>query len=562
VKSTESSPRSRLVVALLGLVALTIITYLPALSNGFIWDDNDHFTANPAMTAPGGLRQIWTSLKVSRYYPLTLTTFWVQRRLWGLETLPYHAFNVGLHALSAALLFVLLRRLNIRAAWVGAALWAIHPVNVESVAWVTELKNVQSGLFFFLALVSFLRFESTSDRRWYGLAAACGAAAMLSKPSTVVLPAVLLLLDWWQRGRVTRADILRALPFAAVAFAMSAIAIVEQYTAVREEVHDWSITLPQRFAVAARAVWFYAGKLMWPLDLAFVYPQWKVALVSVASLASLVALIALPAVLWLNRRQPWARAGLLALAYFVVALAPVLGFFNIYYFRYSFIADHFQYLASVGPLALIAAAAATLFRGPIAQRTSAFVALAALAALSAQHCRVFHDDERLWRDTIAKSPRAFLAHNNLGLMAVANGRFQEGEERLREALRIKPDYVIAHNNLGLVLATTGRREDAIRHFREALRLKPHDAVAHGNLALALAQSGRYDEALDHYREAVRLEPRFTNAQGNFADLLLSLGQTNAAFAQLKSALEATPDWAEGQQRVSELLTQTRHDSGP
>lgn len=559
MKSIESSQRSRLAGAVLSLIALTIVTYLPALRNGFIWDDNDHFTTNPAMTATDGLRQIWTSLKVSRYYPLTLTTFWVQRRLWGLEPLPYHALNVGLHAVSAALLFLLLRRLNIRAAWVAAALWAIHPVNVESVAWVTELKNVQSGFFFFLALASFLRFESASDRRWYGLAVACGAAAMLSKPSAVVLPGVLLLLAWWQRGRVTRTDVWRTLPFAALALAMSAVAIVEQGVMVREEVRDWSLTLPQRFAVAARAVWFYAGKLVWPLDLAFVYPQWKVALVSGGSLASLAALIALPAALWLNRRQSWARAILFGFGYFVVALAPVLGFFNVYYFRYSFVADHFQYLASVGPLALAAAAGAGLIRGRIAQRAGAFAALAALAVLSWQRSQVFHDNDRLWRDTIARNPSAFLAHNNLGLMAVADGRLAEGEARLLEALRIKPDYVTAHNNLGLVLATTGRREDAIRHFREALRLKPHDAVAHGNLALALAQSGQVGGALDHYREAVRLEPRFTTAQGNFADLLLGLGQTNAAVAQLQSALEASPDWAEGRQRLSELLAQTRHE---
>src|SRR6266404_541430 len=152
-----NSPSKRTALAITALLALSVITHWPALQNGFIWDDDDHLTANPAMTQPGGLHKIWTSLSFSRYYPLTLTTFWVQRRWWGLNPLPYHAVNIALHAANAALVFVLLRRLNVRGAWVAAALWAVHPVNVESVAWVTELKNTQSGIFFFFSLLCFLR---------------------------------------------------------------------------------------------------------------------------------------------------------------------------------------------------------------------------------------------------------------------------------------------------------------------------------------------------------------------------------------------------------------------
>ncbi len=170
------------------LVVLTFVAYRPVCHAGFIWDDDDHLTANPAMTAPHGLRMIWSSLAVSRYYPLTLTTFWFEHRLWGLEPMPYHLVNIGFHAVNGILVFLLLRRWRIRAAWVAAMLWVLHPVNVESVAWITEMKNTQSGVFFFLTLLCFLRFDAGKDCHWYVMAVVCGMAAILSKPSTVVLP--------------------------------------------------------------------------------------------------------------------------------------------------------------------------------------------------------------------------------------------------------------------------------------------------------------------------------------------------------------------------------------
>ena len=191
------------------ILVLTAVAYIPALQAGFVWDDDDHLTKNPAMVSVDGLKRIWSSLKVSRYYPLTLTSFWVQRRFWGLDPLAYHAVNIALHAVNAVLLWTLLRSLQVRGAWVAAAVWAVHPVNVETVAWVTELKNTQSGLFFLLTLLVFMRFEDGLRPRDYVLTLACAVAAMLSKPSTVVLPGVMLLCAWWRRGRWARQDLAR-----------------------------------------------------------------------------------------------------------------------------------------------------------------------------------------------------------------------------------------------------------------------------------------------------------------------------------------------------------------
>jgi hypothetical protein len=363
------------------IISLTIVAYLPVLRAGFIWDDDDHLTANPAMTAPHGLRMIWSSLAVSRYYPLTLTSFWVQRRFWGLDPLPYHAVNIALQAVNAMLLWMLLRRLQVRGAWVAAAAWAVHPVNVETVAWVTELKNTQSGLFFLLALLMFLRFEDGLRPRNYAIALACGVGAMLSKPSTVVLPGVVLLCAWWGRGRWTSKDWLRAAPFVALAIGMSLLTIAEQRHQIESGgTPEWTLTAAQRLMLAGHAVWFYAGKLLWPTNVCFLYPRWELRTDSVAGWLPIAGLGVVAGLLWHFRRAEWARAAISGCGSFTVALLLVLGFFDIYFFRYSFVADHFQYLASIGLIGAVVSAGAAIFQraGP---RCRVVETLAATAVL-------------------------------------------------------------------------------------------------------------------------------------------------------------------------------------
>ncbi len=324
----------RLTIRILALGMLVLAVHAPALRNGFIWDDDDHFTENPAMTRPDGLRKIWSDLAVSRYYPLTLTNFWLQRRLWGLSPMPYHAVNIAFHAVNAVLVFLLLRRLNVRGAWVAAALWGIHPVSVESVAWVTELKNAQSGVFFFFSLLCYLRFERKGSRVWFAVAVASFAAALLSKPSTVVLPFVLLLLAWWQRGRLTKTDLWRAAPFILLSVGMSLLTIAEQRGHIERSPQDWSLSLTERLIVAGKAFWFYAGKVLWPSNLAFVYERWEIHADSILSLVPLFAVIGVVAVLRIYQQHLWARVLTFGFGYYGIALLPVLGFFDIFYFRY------------------------------------------------------------------------------------------------------------------------------------------------------------------------------------------------------------------------------------
>jgi tetratricopeptide (TPR) repeat protein len=566
--------RRSLFLATAALVFLTSIAYLPALRNGFIWDDEDHFTQNLAITGPQGLQRIWSTLSVSRYYPLTLTTFWVQRRLWGLNPLPYHAVNIILQGINTALLFVLLRMLNVRAAWAAAALWAVHPVNAESVAWATELKNIQSGTFFYLSLLCFLRFECSSAYlsiekpaawgskllqtnsgcacRLYALSLLCFAASLLSKPSTVVLPLVLLLLTWWQNGCVRRTDIVRAIPFFFLSLAMSAVTIIEQRWEVGRAPQDWSLTVTQRLILAGQAFWFYLGKVIWPLDLTFVYPRWTLNADSLLSLLPLYGVFVAGMVLWQCRKQSWAHASAFGLGYFLIALLPVLGFFDIFYFRYSFVADHLQYLASVGVVVLLVAGVGRLLRGRGSQIAATTAALAASSTLTWQHLPAFCDNETLWRDTLTKDPRCWLAHNNLGNVFWRQGKINDALEHYEQALRINPNYAEAHHNLGNVFWRQGRISDALEHYEQAVRIDPNFAEAQYSLGVTLAQTSKIGEAIDHLEQAVRIKPNYAEAHYNLAIALRLTDRMPEAIGHLQRALQIKPDFTQAQNALARM----------
>ncbi len=355
------------------LIALVFVSYARVFNAGFIWDDESHLTRNPCIVGPLGLKEVWTSAQAV-YYPLVLTTFWTVHKFAGLSSWPYHLLNVFLHAGSAVLLWQVLRQLNVRGAWLGAALWALHPVMVESVAWVTELKNTQSGFFYLLSIFCFLKSDATiqgreisssplrrsGDRRSLLFASSLVffILATLSKPSVVMLPVVLLLCIWWRTGRTHRHDVLALAPFVLISALASVWTIFEQKFHAGATGTEWAQTWPDRLIIAGRAIWFYLAKLIWPHPLIFIYPRWQIDSSQVtAYLPLLVALGGLLA-LRLNRAK-WSRAVFFAATYYVVSLFPVLGFFSVYFFRYSFVSDHFQYLASMGPLALAGAAIVT-----------------------------------------------------------------------------------------------------------------------------------------------------------------------------------------------------------
>jgi hypothetical protein len=313
------------------LILLVILVYTPVWRAGFIWDDDGHLTANHCIVGPLGLREIWTT-GAADICPLTLTTFWVEHALWGLNPFPYHLVNVLMQGLSAVLLWLVLRDLRVQGAWLGAALWAIHPVGVESVAWISEMKNTESGLFFLLSILFFVRWlrakelDGRTGGGWnYALVLLFAALAMAAKSSTVILPVVLCLCAWWMEGRWHWRNLARVIPIFLIAVAASALSIWTQgLKLVILADPRWDRNWPERLATAGDAVWFYLGKLLWPHPLITVYPRWQIDAGQWVSYLPFLALIVISSILWL-KREPWSRACFFAFACFMAALLPVLG---------------------------------------------------------------------------------------------------------------------------------------------------------------------------------------------------------------------------------------------
>jgi tetratricopeptide (TPR) repeat protein len=573
------------------LLVVVLIAYAAALRNGFIWDDDLHVTANPHIIGPLGLKEVWTTA-AANYFPLVLTNFWLQHALWGLNPFGYHVVTVVLHGLAAIALWRVLVALRVPGAWCGAALWALHPVQVESVAWISELKNTQSAVFFFLSILYYLHWlDAPERRRYYAVALLCAVAAILSKPSTVMLPVALGLCAWWRRGRLEWRQVLPLAPFFGCALLASGWTIWEQRVHSGASGPEWSQSLFERAAIAGRIIWFYLGKLAWPEPLIFIYPRWKIDPANPLAYAPL--LIALAAAGWLAWRARGAlRPTLFGALYFGALLFPVLGFFNVYFFRYSFVGDHFQYLASVAPLVLLSAAVARH-----AGRAALPVAAAALVGcgvLTWRQCPVYESRETLWRDTVTHNPGAKMAwinladtlsraarraealpcyeralaldpndadvHNDFGNDLILLGRPAEALPHLERAAELKPDWAEMQGNLGNALRAVGRGADSIEHYQRAVALAPRYAKARLNLGSALAEAGRYDDAVREFTEALRLNPNDASARQSLGLALRRLGRLPDAIAEFERALRTEPNSAELHMQLGMTLVQAGRTS--
>jgi tetratricopeptide (TPR) repeat protein len=458
----------------------------------------------------------------------------------------------------------------------GAALWMLHPVAVESVAWITELKNTQSALFYLLSIWFFVKWRQAAVRRprketwavekFYALALLCGVLAMASKSSTVILPLVLGLCAWWVEGRWGWRTVARLGPF----FLCSALAgAVSMWTQKLEGALDaaYARSGPERLVTAGKVVWFYLGKLAWPHPLVFVYPRWEIEASQAGSYLPLAAVVVTLLVLW-SKRKGWGRPGLLAWLYFLIALLPVLGLLDHFFLRYSFVGDHFQYLASMGALALAGAGlSAGLDLVAKGNRLVKLVVcgtlLVVLGGLTWGRSFVFRDNETLWRDTLAKNPACWMAHNNLGNAFNKKGQTDDAIREFQEALRLKPDFADAHNNLGAALGQKGQTDEAIRQFQEALRLRPDQADAHNNLGVVLHKKGQGDEAIRQFEEAIRLKPDHVDAHNNLGIAFYQQGRAAEAVGQFQEALRLKPDYADARRNLDVVLaTKARAPSPP
>jgi protein O-mannosyl-transferase len=525
------------------LLAVALAIYRPIWNGGPLWDDDGHLT-RPDLQSADGVRRIWTEVGATQqYYPVVHSIFWIENRLWGHTTFGYHIVSIVLHGVSAALLALILQQLAIPGAAIAALLFALHPVHVESVAWISEQKNVVSTLFCLAAALMYLRFDEHRRAAEYVSAFVLFVLAVMSKSVTATLPAILLVLFWWRRGRVEfRRDVVPLLPFGVVSVAFGALTVWVERNLIGAQGAAFDLTAFERIAIAGRAIWFYLAKLIWPSPLIFNYPRWAIHGASWLQAIYPALVIALVAVLWRMRRM--ARAPLAALLMFIFALSPALGFFNVFPFTYSFVADHFQYLASIPILALASAGLVRLARR--AGHEVVFTALLTLAItvpLGAQtwrHTHDFVDAETLYRSILARNPDSTLALNNLGLMLLNRGERDEASRYLAAAVQLEPDVAEHQANMGRLLLTENRLDEAAPHLERALQLNPRNADAQANLGVLLMRQGDVDRALPHLQDAIRLNPSLAPAQYTVGLALLKRGAVADARAHLEDAVRLDP----------------------
>ncbi len=410
------------------------------------------------------MAQIWTKPGVTpQYYPLVHSVFWIEHRLWGDSPRGYHLLNILLHVCSALLLVRILRRLQVPGAWLAGAIFALHPIEAESVAWITELKNTLSGLFFFATMLVYLDFDKQRDTRRYAGALGLFILGLLSKSVVATLPAALLVIVWWKRGRISwKSDVVPLVPFVLVGIASGLFTAWVERRFIGAVGAEFHFSVIERCLIAGRATWFYLGKIFWPGNLIFIYPRWTIDPTVWRQYLFPVFALLLAAALWAIRRK--SRAPLAAFLYYGAMLFPAMGFFNVYPFRFSFVADHFQYLAGLGPIVVAAGRIGGVFSrmSRNTQHVSGGILLLVvlfLALLTMRQCGMYADAETLYLTTIEKNPACWMAYDNLGNeLLQKNGRIDQAMNNLRKALEINPDCVEACNDLALRCCVPSRPE--------------------------------------------------------------------------------------------------------
>jgi protein O-mannosyl-transferase len=570
------------------LAVVTLMAYSPAWHGQLLWDD-DNCTTPAALRSFDGLKRIWFQPRATaQYYPLLYTSYWVQQRLWGDSPSGYHFINLLLHIGCVVLVLKILRFLRIPGAELAAIIFALHPVNVETVAWIAERKNTLSGIFALAATLSYLKFDENRSRRNYALAIGLFLFGLLSKTAIVTLPLAWLVILWWKRGTISwRRDVVPLVPFFFLSVAAGLVTRWFENTGIGYKARILDLSLLDRCLIAGRAFWFQLTKLFWPSNLTFVYPRWDINAEIWWQYLFPIGVLALLGILWTLRR--WSRAPLAGVLIYILLLLPSLGFLNIYFFVYSFVADHWQYLACLG-IITPCASGIVLLTGRL-KRCQAWLEPGTilllggvLFVLTSQQSRMYANNETLYRTTIARNPACWMAYTNLGDILAAANRLPEAMDLFNQALRIKPavahyslgnafiragrtseaideykralqidaDYAEAYNNLGNALFLAGRTSEAIDEYKQALRIDHNNAEAHNNLGNALVQTDRASEALDHFQQALRMAPNSASTHYNLATALARMGRISEAIEQLKDVLRINPNSIDARNNLTKL----------
>ncbi|RJP77693.1 MAG: tetratricopeptide repeat protein [Desulfobacteraceae bacterium] len=474
------------------LFFIVVATHYPAMSGGFVWDDDLHITDNELLRSVDGLRKIWFEPGAwPHYYPLVLTSFWIQYQLWGLDPFGYHLTNIIIHGFSAILLWRILKNLNISGAWIAACIFAVHPVQVESVAWASENKNILSGFFYLSSLLFYVHFafqnakgtsvklfHSRKKAIFYFLSLFFFLLALFAKTVTCSLPAVIVVLLWWKRDRITGKDLYPLLPFFLFGIILGLSTVwTELYNVGSMGKSTWDLSFLDRLLIAGRCLWFYIGKLIFPYDIMFEYPRWNIDTNQWRQFLYPISFCLVLFLLWLYRKKI-GKGPLAALLIFSGTLFPAIGFFNLFTMRYSYVADHFQYLACITVITLfsgILVKSITRYAGKHV-RIIMMVAFGFFIVLCGyinwHESKKFKNLEALWRDTISKNPDAVMAHNNLGIILKQQGLTNQAIQHFSRTIELRPDWAEPYVNLGSILIRCGRLSEAIQNFTISLKNDP------------------------------------------------------------------------------------------
>lgn len=581
--TTFAAKRFLVGIGLLVIVLATLLTYIPAIRAGFIWNDNTYVYQNRLLAEPSlaSLAKIWSLQRADRadgrkywaphteqYYPIVFSSFWLESHFWSNSNpTGFHVVNILLHAANAVLIWVICRHLGFAWGFLAGLVFALHPMAVESVAWITERKNVLSTFFYLPALLSYLRFAKAGRWIFYFGALACFVLALLSKTVTCTLPVVLLLILWLRHKRLPWAELPRLIPFFVIGAVLGLLTAYLERHSVGATGAQWQIAFWQRCVIAGKAVFFYLYKLIWPVNLTFIYPRWEPANFSRLELLWPIAVVSLTAGLWHWRKKtgPGLPA---AWTCFLVSLFPALGFFDVYPFRYSFVADHFGYLALIFAIALFVDLGHWLYKRfypqpfsfsafPVIPAMMSAVLLLLLGGLSYQQAGIYKNSKTLWEHTTAKNSQAWMAWNNLGAINLQDGNLPAAEQCYRRFLELRPNDATAQANYGAVLVSQAQFDRAINYLRRAIELQPDHVGAHLNLANAYAQLPRYDLAVATYKKTIQLaevsslaidrRSRRIQAFSGLADLYARAGQYSLAVGAAENALRLARDYGLNEQ---------------
>lgn len=526
---------------------IVLMLYFPTSGFDFLWDDHQHIAANQNFGSFRGLQRIWMSPGVtSQYYPLTFSLLWIIERFFGMEPSAFHLVNVFLHAANVILIFFLLSRLQLRSAGFAALVFAVHPVMVETVAWPLEIKNLLSCFFYLLALSSYLRFHTSNKIRDYLTALLFFIAALLSKTIAVTFPVSVLIIIWWRSGHITKNDLLRSVPFFIIAGALGKLTAALEHSRVGASGPQWDFTVPERVLIAGKSLWFYIGKLVFPLEQMFIYPRWDVKNAHWAEFFFPLSIVLVIVLFWIMRRNI-GKGPLTALMLFIISLSPALGFINFYPMLFSFVADHFQYMASIGLIVLLTEALIqALFKLRIEDRFQNIVIIIYICVLAlgtSTYLPVFKNQKTQWSDTIEKNPAAWLAYANRGVILMQEGNISEALYDFDKALSLVDDADIRFNRAKVHLLMNDN-DKAIADLTRAIEFFPYKDSYFNNRGFAYFSSGSYQKALKDFADAIKLNPGNRFAWANMGKVYYEEGELHNALHSLNRALELGLDHEE------------------